>query len=66
VFKYLKGTQISDPRVIYCKARSVDVTLEEPDIMHMDGEVYENISGRIAISVLKECLPVLYDPKKEC
>ncbi|NTV99183.1 MAG: diacylglycerol kinase family lipid kinase [Chlorobiaceae bacterium] len=51
VLKYLKGTHVEDPKVIYCKAKSVEITLQEPDVMHMDGEVYENISGRITISV---------------
>jgi diacylglycerol kinase (ATP) len=64
VFKYLKGTQISDPRVIYCKAKAIEVTLEEPETMHMDGEVFENVSGRIAISVMKESLPMLFDLRK--
>jgi diacylglycerol kinase (ATP) len=59
VFKYLKGTHVEDPKVIYCKAKSVEITLPEPDIMHMDGEVYENIQGNISISVDPEKLSFL-------
>ncbi|NTU96880.1 MAG: YegS/Rv2252/BmrU family lipid kinase [Chlorobiaceae bacterium] len=59
VLKYLKGTHIEDPKVVYCKAKSVEITLPEPDVMHMDGEVYENISGRITISVGPEMLSII-------
>jgi len=41
VLKYLKGSQIHDPNVIYCKARSVEVFLSVSEAMHMDGEVIE-------------------------
>ena len=61
VFKYLNGTHISDPKVLYCKAKAVEVTLRAPEVMHMDGEVYDNIHGRILISVVPECLRVLCD-----
>jgi YegS/Rv2252/BmrU family lipid kinase len=59
VLKYLKGTHVNDPRVLYCKARSVEVTLREPEVMHMDGEVYEQVSGKFTISVLPGKLPFL-------
>ena len=59
VFKYLRGIHITDPRVVYCKAKSVEVILEKPEVMHMDGEVYDNICGRIAISVVTQGLSVL-------
>jgi diacylglycerol kinase (ATP) len=61
VLKYLKGTHINDPKVLYCKAKAVVVTLVAPDVMHMDGEVYDNIHGRIGISVVPEALRVLCD-----
>ncbi|WP_076792807.1 diacylglycerol kinase family protein [Chlorobium sp. KB01] len=61
VFKYLNGTQINDPKVIYCKAKAVDVTLTEPDVMHMDGEVYDDIHGRVAISVVPNGITMLCD-----
>ncbi len=59
VLKYLKGTQIYDPKVLYCKAKSVEITLPGPEVMHMDGEVYENICGRVVISADPEKLPVI-------
>ncbi len=61
VLKYLKGTHINDPKVLYCKAKAVEVTLMAPEVMHMDGEVYDNVHGRVGISVVPECLRVLCD-----
>jgi diacylglycerol kinase (ATP) len=61
VFKYLKGTHISDPKVLYCKAKAVEVTLTEPDVMHMDGEVYDDIHGKVAISVVPQGIQMLCD-----
>jgi YegS/Rv2252/BmrU family lipid kinase len=51
VFKYLKGSQIDDRRVIYCKASAVDVTISGKDVMHMDGEVIEGVTGKLSITV---------------
>jgi diacylglycerol kinase (ATP) len=59
VLMYLKGTHIGDPKVLYCKAESVEIMLPEPDVMHMDGEVYDNVTGRISISVSPEKLSFL-------
>ena len=59
VYKYLFGIHITDPQVIYCKAKAVEVMLENPDVMHMDGEVYDGMCGRIMISVVSKGLQVL-------
>jgi len=61
VIKYLNGTHISDPKVLYCKATAVELTLAKPDVMHLDGEVYDNVHGKIAISVFPQGIPMLYD-----
>ncbi|MBZ4220336.1 MAG: diacylglycerol kinase family lipid kinase [Chlorobium sp.] len=61
VLKYLNGTHIKDPKVLYCKAKAVKVSLMEPEVMHLDGEVYDDISGKIMISVVPEGLNVLCD-----
>jgi diacylglycerol kinase (ATP) len=58
-FKYLYGIHITDPQVIYCKAKAVEVMLENPDVMHLDGEVYDGICGRITISVVSKGISVL-------
>jgi len=59
VFKYLNGTQINDAKVFYCKAKAVELTLAKPDVMHMDGEVYDNIRGKIEISVCPQGVTML-------
>ncbi len=61
VLKYINGTHIDDPKVIYCKAKAVELTMSTTDVMHLDGEVYDNIQGKINISVVPEGLSMLYD-----
>lgn len=61
VIKYLKGSQIHDPRVLYCKARSVDVFMPDDDVMHMDGEVIDRAGGSIGISAVPGAVELLYD-----
>ena len=60
VLKYINGTHIGDPKVIYCKAKAVELTMLTKDVMHLDGEVYDNIQGKINISVVPEGLSMLY------
>ncbi len=57
--KYLKGTQIFDPRVVYRKVLAVEVELEEPTVMHMDGEVFEGIGGKIRIENAPSAIGIL-------
>ncbi len=59
--KYLNGTHINDQKVLYCKAQRVDVTIEGPDVMHIDGEVYDNICGKIVILAVPEGVVMLCD-----
>lgn len=59
VLKYTRGTQIFDPRVIYMQAEAVEVELAEPEVMHMDGEVFENVRGKIRIENVPASLKVL-------
>lgn len=61
VLKYLSGTHIDDPKVLYCKAKSVAVTLMAPEVMHLDGEVYDNINGPIGISIVPDGIRMLCD-----
>jgi YegS/Rv2252/BmrU family lipid kinase len=62
VLKYLKGSQIHDPRVIYCKATSVKVFISGNDVMHMDGEVIDTVGGSIGITAEPLAIEILYDP----
>jgi YegS/Rv2252/BmrU family lipid kinase len=61
VFKYMKGSHIHDSRVVYCKASAIDVIIPEPDVMHMDGEVFDGVCGQISISVDPGAVDMLYD-----
>ena len=59
VLKYMRGTQIYDSQVIYRKAHAVEVELAEPEVMHMDGEVFENMCGKIRIESVPASIKVL-------
>ncbi|UWX58191.1 diacylglycerol kinase family lipid kinase [Chlorobaculum sp. MV4-Y] len=62
VLKYLKGSQIYDSKVIYCKAKSVNVFLSVSEAMHMDGEVIDKAGGAIAITAEPLAVEMLYEP----
>ena len=62
VLKYLKGTQIDDPEVLYCKALSIRLFMPEGDAMHMDGEVFRHVSGSMAIYAVPGAVEMLCDP----
>ncbi len=60
--KYLKGTQIDDPGVLYCKASSVRLFLPEGDAMHMDGEVFRHVRGSLGITAVPGAVEMLCAP----
>jgi YegS/Rv2252/BmrU family lipid kinase len=62
VIKYLKGSQIYDSQVIYCKARSAELFLYVDEFMHMDGEVIDRVSGAITIIAEPLAIEMLYEP----
>ncbi|NTW51747.1 MAG: YegS/Rv2252/BmrU family lipid kinase [Chlorobiaceae bacterium] len=62
VLKYLKGTQVNDPEVIYCKALSLDIFMPESEMMHMDGEVIESAGGSICITAVPLAVEMLCQP----
>jgi len=57
--KYTRGTQIFDSQVIYSKVRAVELELLEPETMHMDGEVFDDVCGKISIESAPSCIRVL-------
>jgi diacylglycerol kinase (ATP) len=61
VLKYLKGSQIDDPRVIYCKASSLELFIPEAEAMHMDGEVFERVVGSMGIAAVPQAVEMLCD-----
>ncbi|NTV91978.1 MAG: YegS/Rv2252/BmrU family lipid kinase [Chlorobiaceae bacterium] len=61
VFKYIRGTHISDSKVVYCQASAVEIFLSDPEVMHLDGEVFEGVQGCIRVAVRPLALRVLMD-----
>ena len=59
VWKYMRGTQIFDSRVIYSKVHAIELDLQEPEVMHMDGEVFEGMCGKIRIEAVPASIKVL-------
>lgn len=59
VLKYIRGSQILDPKVVYCKASFVEILMPEAEVMHMDGEVFQSLPGSISISVVPGALTVI-------
>ncbi len=57
--KYTRGTQIFDPQVIYSKVTAVELELHEPEVMHMDGEVFEDMCGKIRIESVPASIKIL-------
>lgn len=62
VLKYMKGTQVDDPNVLYCTASAIRVFMTDADSMHMDGEVFEQVGGSISISAVPRAVEMLCDP----
>jgi len=62
VLKYLNGTQVDDARVLYCKASAVEVTVPEREVMHMDGEVVDDVHGTVVIAVAPSAVDMLCEP----
>ncbi len=59
VLKYLKGEQIHDSRVLYKKARAVEIEIRHPEVMHLDGEVFDNVNGKVRIETVPSSINVL-------
>jgi len=59
VLKYMRGTHIDDPQVLYYKVKSLAITITKPEVMHLDGEVFDNIAGRMTIEVIPNALTVI-------
>ncbi len=53
VARYLRGSHIRNKKVHYHKISSATISLTESLDLHLDGEVFENVSGEILV----ECQP---------
>ncbi|MEC9487344.1 MAG: diacylglycerol kinase family protein [Prosthecochloris sp.] len=60
--KYMKGSQVADPMVVYRQVSAVELEFHQPQVMHMDGEVYGDVSGRIRIDALCGAVNLLGRP----
>ncbi|NTW50315.1 MAG: diacylglycerol kinase family lipid kinase [Chlorobiales bacterium] len=59
ILKYIKGTQITESKVVYAKVKKLEIDLSVPEMLHLDGEVIENVSGKITVEVCPSSLKVL-------
>ncbi|NTW50409.1 MAG: diacylglycerol kinase family lipid kinase [Chlorobiales bacterium] len=59
VIKYIKGTHITESQVVYRKVKKIEIDLSMPEMLHLDGEVIENVSGKITVDVCPSSLKVL-------
>ncbi len=59
VLRYLRGNHIQHKQVHYHKISSATILLSEPMHLHLDGEVFENISGEILVECVPNALTVM-------
>ncbi|ACF14330.1 diacylglycerol kinase catalytic region [Chloroherpeton thalassium ATCC 35110] len=63
ILKYLTGKQIGESQIVYAKAKKIEIELFRPECLHMDGEVIENVQGKLTIEVRPRALNVLSSKK---
>ncbi len=61
VARYLRGSHIRNKKVHYHKISSATISLTEQLHLHLDGEVFENVSGEILVECLPNALNVMAD-----
>lgn len=59
ILRYIKGTHVTEAKVVYAKVKKLEIELSEPEMLHLDGEVVENVSGKITVDVCPSSLKVL-------
>jgi diacylglycerol kinase family enzyme len=57
-----KGEHISNPRIVFAKARSVVLTFDHPGVWNVDGEVLKH-DGRVEIKCMLRKVPVFANAK---
>jgi diacylglycerol kinase (ATP) len=62
VLKFLRGSHTTHPNVIYRQAKTLRVDLSQETTLHLDGEVFENVSGTLTVSCLPKALRVVKLP----
>ncbi len=59
VSRYLRGSHIHHKKVYYHKISSATMTLSTQLHLHLDGEVFENVSGEIRVECVPNALTVM-------
>lgn len=59
VSRYLRGSQTRHEQVHYHKIASATISLTKPLDLHLDGEVFENVSGDLFIECVPNALTVI-------
>ncbi len=59
VSRYLRGSHTQHKKVHYHKISSATISLSEPLHLHLDGEVFENVSGEIRVDCVPNALTVI-------
>ncbi|MCS7012301.1 MAG: YegS/Rv2252/BmrU family lipid kinase [Chloroherpetonaceae bacterium] len=59
VYAFLRGKHIYTSQVIYTKVKAADIHLLRPESMHLDGEVFEQVSGTVSVQVVPQSLNVI-------
>lgn len=59
VFAFMRGSHIHTSQVIYTKISRAIIHLSRPESMHLDGEVYEQVSQSVQVSVVPQSLRVV-------
>jgi|GEM_PF-102194 YegS/Rv2252/BmrU family lipid kinase len=59
VLRYLRGSHTRHKKVHYYKISSATISLSKPLHLHLDGEVFENISGEVCVECVPNALKVM-------
>ncbi len=57
--KYIKGTQINESEVIYAQVTKLEIDIPKPEVLHLDGEVLDNVHDKLIVEVCPSSLNVL-------
>ncbi len=59
VMRYIRGSHVQSKGIHYQKISSATILLTQPLNLHLDGEVFENVSGQLLIECLPNALTVI-------
>ncbi|MBC8045040.1 MAG: diacylglycerol kinase family lipid kinase [Rhizobacter sp.] len=59
IMRFMQGSHVGKDGVRYTKASRIEVEVMSGETLHLDGEVFENVSGKLTIDVHPAALRVL-------